>query len=102
MTRVMQWKEPGCIAVDVKLPRMHPDSGPRRRRWIAALLPVAAMALALLVGVLPAGAASSVEGVWAFESGEIAVTPLPNGTSVGPVVDQTNSPECVTPVGEKT
>lgn len=65
------------------------------------MLLVIAMAMTLLVGVVSAGASSSIEGVWAFESGEIAVTPLPDGRFVGTVVDETKFAECVHPVGQE-
>ncbi len=56
--------------------------------------------MTLVFGVTGAGATSSIEGVWAFESGEIAVTPSVGGTFVGTVVEQTRFAECVHPVGQ--
>lgn len=65
------------------------------------LLGIAATILLLTVGVAAAAATSSIEGVWAFEDGEIAITQAPNGTLVGTVVDETKFAECVHPVGEE-
>lgn len=90
----------GRLAVDRRLPRIHTDSSPLRRRWTTVLLLVVATALTLVVGVLPA-AASSIEAVWAFENGQIAVTPSSNGGFVGTVVDETKFAECVHPVGQE-
>ena len=52
-------------------------------------------------GASPAGAASSIEGVWAFNGGEIAVQPVANGTFIGTVVTETTFAECVHPVGQQ-
>ncbi len=62
---------------------------------------LAIVAVLLGVGVASAGASSSIEGVWAFENGQIAVTPLSNGTFIGTVVDETKFAECVHPVGQE-
>lgn len=99
MTRA--WKEPRSLAVGRALPHIRAN-GPRRRQRsrISSLLATTA-ALVLLTGVASAGASSSIEGVWAFESGEIAITQAPNGTFVGTVVDETKFAECVHPVGEE-
>jgi hypothetical protein len=97
----LAWKEPDGLAVDETLPhfRTHRPRR-RRRRRILSLFAITA-ALVLLIGVASAGATSSIEGVWAFESGQIAITPLSDGTFVGTVVDQTKFAECVHPVGEE-
>ena len=97
----LAWKEPDSLAVDETLPhfRTHRPRRTRRRR-ISSLFAITA-ALVLLVGVASAGATSSIEGVWAFESGQIAITALPSGAFVGTVVDQTKFAECVHPVGEE-
>lgn len=96
-----EWKESWGYAVGERLLpiQRHRPTAPRRRT--TSSLVVIATAMTLLVGVVSAGAASSIEGVWAFESGEIAVTPSSNGTFVGTVVDQTKFAECVHPVGQK-
>jgi hypothetical protein len=75
----------------------HPHSG-RRFRF---LLLVFATALLLVVSSASAGASSSIEGVWAFDNGEIAITPEAGGTFVGTVVDETKFAECTHPVGQK-
>jgi hypothetical protein len=64
------------------------------------LLVTATVAL-LAVGVASAGAASSIEGVWSFGGGQIAVQPAPGGTFAGIVVVATKFAECVHPVGQE-
>jgi hypothetical protein len=66
---------------------------------LAALAPL--VALALMVGVASASAASSIEGVWSFENGQIAITAQPNGTYQGTVVAETKFTECEHTVGER-
>ncbi len=66
----------------------------------AALLATVVAAM-LTIGVASAGAASSIEGVWAFNGGQIAVQPLSNGTLVGTVVTETTFAECGHPVGQQ-
>ena len=61
------------------------------------LLVIATVAL-LVVGVASASAASSIEGIWSFGGGQIAVQPGPNGTFVGTVVAETTFAECPHPV----
>ncbi len=98
MTRT---EEPDCLTVDRTLLHIRTHRPRRRRRTrISSLIAITA-ALVLLVGVGSAGATSSIEGVWAFESGQIAITALPSGTFVGTVVEQTKFAECVHPVGEE-
>lgn len=72
---------------------------PKRRR--TTLLLALATTLLLAVGVASAGATSSIEGVWSFNGGQIAVQPLSDGTFVGTVVVQTNFAECTHPVGQQ-
>jgi hypothetical protein len=64
------------------------------------LLVTATVAL-LAVGVASAGAASSIEGVWSFGGGQIAVQPASGGTFAGIVVVATKFAECVHPVGQE-
>ncbi len=64
------------------------------------LLVTATVAL-LAVGVASAGAASSIEGVWSFGGGQIAIQPASGGTFVGIVVVATRFAECVHPVGQE-
>jgi hypothetical protein len=59
------------------------------------------MLLLLAVGAGCAAAASSIEGIWAFGGGQIAITPLSNGTFVGTVVAETKFAECVHPDGQQ-
>ena len=80
--------------------------GPRRRRRLAlpiALLTTLALAVGIGAGVASAGASSAssssnIEGVWAFENGQIAIHPSAGGTFTGTVVVATNFAECVHPV----
>ncbi|HXP28727.1 MAG TPA: hypothetical protein VN804_03160 [Solirubrobacteraceae bacterium] len=58
-------------------------------------------AVALLLAAAPAGAASSIEGVWSFNGGSVAIQPLANGTYVGTVVAPTAFAQCPHPVGEQ-
>jgi hypothetical protein len=68
----------------------------RRRRGPRSLLlaATAAVALLLALAVASASASSSIEGVWAFESGQIAIESQ-NGKLEGVVVQQTKFKECV-------
>lgn len=52
------------------------------------------------MSIASAGAASSIEGVWAFDNGQIAITPSSNGMFGGTVVDETKFAECAHPVGQ--
>jgi hypothetical protein len=67
------------------------------RRW---LLTIATVGL-LAAGAGSAAAASSIEGVWSFDNGRIAITPSLNGTFVGTVVAETKFAECTHPVGQQ-
>ena len=55
----------------------------------------------LVLGAGTASAASPVEGVWAFNGGQIAIQPLSNATFVGTVVTETSFAECAHPVGQQ-
>lgn len=66
---------------------------------MSILLAVATVAL-LAVGVASAAAASSIEGIWAFGGGQIAIKSLANGTFEGTVVVETKFAECTHPVGQ--
>jgi hypothetical protein len=74
------------------------------RRWtrpLALLLLAIVAVLLLAVGVASAGPAPSVEGVWAFGGGQIAIQPLADGTFVGTVVAETKFAECAHPDGQQ-
>jgi hypothetical protein len=71
---------------------------PRRRRSL--LLVIAAAIFLLTVGVATATATSSIEGVWSFDGGQIAVEPEGNGDFKGTVVQPTTFAICTHPVGE--
>jgi hypothetical protein len=68
----------------------HGRRGPRS----VLLVAIAATALLLLLAVASASASSSIEGVWAFESGQIAIESQ-NGKLEGVVVQETKFKECV-------
>lgn len=76
-------------------PAKTPARSTRSRRGPRSLLlaVVAATAL-LLLAVASASASSSIEGVWAFESGQIAIE-TQNGKLEGVVVQETKFKECV-------
>jgi len=71
---------------------------PRRRRSL--LLAIVATTLLLTVGVATAMATSSLEGVWSFTGGQIAIQPEGNGKFVGIVVQPTKFDTCTHPVGQ--
>ncbi len=80
----------------------HMDTGgPRPRQRRAKLLAMIATALLMAAGAASASAASSIEGIWAFGGGEIAIRPGPHATFVGTVVAETKFAECVHPVGQE-
>lgn len=54
----------------------------------------------MLAGGASAQAGSSIEGIWAFESGQIAIQ-AQSGTFLGVVVQETKLTECVHPVGQE-
>ncbi len=60
---------------------------------------VALLAL-LTLGVRSAAASSSIEEVWSFGGGAVAVQPLSNGTYQGTVVSPTTFATCLHPAGE--
>lgn len=64
------------------------------------LLLAALSTLLLTASVTSAAASSTIEGVWAFNGGEIAVQPAGNGTFNGTVVSETKFAECTHPVGQ--
>lgn len=71
-----------------------------RRRSRSSLLVLATVA-ALALGASSALATSSIEGIWSFGGGQIAITSLSNGTFVGTVVAATTFSECVHPDGQQ-
>jgi len=83
--------------------RMDTRKTPRvgRLRRPRSLLLAIAVVMLLGVGVASAGAASSIEGVWSFGGGQIAIQPSGNGTFEGTVVAETKFAECTHPVGQQ-
>jgi hypothetical protein len=72
-----------------------------RLRCPRSLLLAIAVVMLLGVGAASAGAASSIEGIWSFGGGQIAIQPLSDGTFVGTVVAETKFAECTHPVGQQ-
>ena len=67
-----------------------------------ALLVAGLTAIMLAVGAASASAAeSSIEGVWSFNGGKVAVQAQPDGTFSGTVVAPTKFAQCTHPVGEQ-
>jgi hypothetical protein len=73
-----------------------------RARSRRSLLTATATAIVLAIGSTSAVAASSIEGVWSFNGGQIAIQPsaTANGTFMGTVVAATKFAECTHVVGE--
>ena len=63
----------------------------------------AGLALVLVLLVVPsvASAASSIEGVWSFNGGKVAVQGQPDGSFIGTVVEPTKFSTCLHPAGEE-
>ncbi len=74
---------------------------PRSRRRPTSMVLVTATVALLAVGAPSAGAASSIEGVWSFGGGQVAVKPASGGAFAGIVVVATKFAECVHPVGQE-
>ncbi|HTD07902.1 MAG TPA: hypothetical protein VK680_03335 [Solirubrobacteraceae bacterium] len=82
------------------MPRTKSTSqSPRRRKSL--LLAIAATLILLTVGVATAMATSSIEGVWSFTGGQIAVESAGNGKFKGIVVQPTKFATCTHPVGQE-
>lgn len=85
--------------------RMDTHRPPRRfrRPRLLILMIAAAMLLAAgaAAGAASAGASSSIEGVWSFGGGKIAIQPEGNGKLEGIVVAPTTFAECVHPVEQQ-
>jgi hypothetical protein len=83
------------------MPRINLTGAHGRQRLVQVGLLVAVVALSLLgVGAVSANAASSIEGVWSFNGGEIAIQPAAEGTYQGTVVTETKFAECTHPVNQ--
>jgi hypothetical protein len=79
-------------------PLQRRSAPPAARRLPLAVGVVALFALA--PGVSPASAAS-IEGVWSFNAGKIAIQSEPGGTFSGTVVAPTRFAQCTHPVGQE-
>ncbi len=64
-------------------------------------LAAVASILLLTVGVARAGGTSTIEGVWSFNGGQIAIQPEGNGKFEGIVVSPTRFATCTHPDGQK-
>ena len=67
----------------------------------ATVATITLMTACSLAAVAPAGANSSIEGVWSYNGGKVAIHPGPEGTLVGTVVEPTRFAECTHPAGEE-
>lgn len=76
------------------------NTSPRPRHRSSLLLAIVAAILLLTVGVATAAGTSSIEGVWSFDGGQIAVEPEGGGDFKGIVVQRTTFATCTHPVGE--
>jgi hypothetical protein len=74
------------------------NTPPRPRRRRSLLSAIVATIILLTVGVATAAATNSIEGVWSFTGGQIAIQPEGNGKYVGIVVQPTKFATCVHPV----
>lgn len=74
--------------------------GPLRFGRLAAVLLALLGASWLGSASSPADASSSIEGVWSFKGGDIAVQPSGEGAYVGTVVTETRFAQCAHPVGQ--
>jgi hypothetical protein len=62
--------------------------------------PIALLAVLAFSGNVAAATANSIEGVWSFEHGAVAIQALSDGTFQGTVVSPTTFASCPHPVGE--
>ncbi len=65
------------------------------------LLAITATILLLTIGVATAAATSSIEGIWSFNGGQIAIQSEGNGKFEGVVVSPTKFAACTHPVGQR-
>jgi hypothetical protein len=86
--------------VDKAMPRAQTHTPPRSRRRASLLLAIVALFL-LTVGATAAAASSTIEGVWSFNGGQIAIQPEGNGKFEGVVVQPTTFAVCTHPAGQK-
>jgi hypothetical protein len=77
------------------------NTSPRPRRRASLLFAITATILLLTFGVATATATSSIEGVWSFNGGQIAVESAGNGKFNGIVVQPTKFATCTHPVGQE-
>ena len=64
------------------------------------LSPVVIAATLAFGGGAAAAASNTIEGVWSFENGTVAISPLPDGTFQGVVETETQFGKCPHPVGQ--
>ncbi len=72
----------------------------RKRRRAGLGFAAIVSALLLATGATAAASTPSIEGIWSFSGGQIAVQPAGSGTFEGIVVAPTTFAKCVHPVGQ--
>jgi hypothetical protein len=77
------------------------NPSPRPRRRTSLLFAITATILLLTVGVATAATTSSIEGIWSFNGGEIAVESAGSGKFKGIVVQPTRFATCTHPDGQE-
>jgi hypothetical protein len=75
--------------------RLHPIA-----RRSLSLAPAALLAALCLGASATAAESNTIEGVWSFKGGSIAISPLPDGTFQGVVDTETTFAECPHPAGQ--
>ncbi len=79
---------------------------PMRLRSIARsslkLVPAVLLAVLCIGASATAAESNKIEGVWSFNGGSVAISPLPDGTFQGVVEAETKFGECTHPVGQVT
>src|ERR1700729_1622188 len=82
------------------MPMNDAPNRPRTRRLRSLLLFVAVVVM-MTAGVASATASSSIEGVWSFNGGQIAIQPEGGGRFEGIVVQPTTFATCTHPAGQE-
>jgi hypothetical protein len=72
-----------------------------RARPLPVLVALICLALGSCAQTAAGASPSSIEQVWSFNGGEVAIHPGPGGTLVGTVIQPTQFAQCSHPVGEE-
>lgn len=83
------------------MPNKYMRTSPRRKQLFSCSLAALIAVLALLSAGASAASTPSIEGVWAFIGGEIAIQPEGGGKYDGIVESPTTFASCVHPVGQE-